>query len=248
MLRTFKVTLEYDGTDFNGWQLQANAPRTVQGEIEAVLFKIFGEVRIPVIGSGRTDRGVHARGQVAHFRVKTGMAPDELMRAMNYNLPRDVVVVGIEDVLSSFHAQRSAVSKVYTYTILNRSYATALERYRCCFFPRKINMRLLRQEAACFVGRKDFRSFANVDPSRTGGTVRTIKRLEVKRAGDFIRITIESDGFLYKMVRNIVGTLLEVGAGRFPPGSVNQMLSAKNRQAAGLAALPQGLCLEEVKY
>lgn len=248
MARTFKLTLEYDGTDFNGWQLQANAPRTVQGALEAVLQKIFGGTRIPVIGSGRTDSGVHARGQVAHFRVETAMAADELMRAMNFNLPRDAVVVGIEEVDASFHAQLSAVSKVYTYTILNRSYATALERHYCYFFPRKLDIKILCQEAACFVGRHDFRSFANVDPSRTGGTVRTIQRLEVNQHGDVIQITIEADGFLYKMVRNIAGTLLEVGAGRFPPGSVPLMLHAQDRRSAGVAAPPQGLCLETVKY
>ena len=248
MIRTFKLTLEYDGTDFNGWQVQANAPRTVQGAIEAVLSKIFDRPRVPVIGSGRTDSGVHARGQVAHFRVKTPMPPDEILRALNHHLPRDIVVVGAQEVDSSFHAQLSAVSKVYSYTILNRRYPSALERNRCCFFPRPLQMKLLRQEAALFVGRKDFRSFANVDPSRTGGTVRTITRLEIRKSGDFIRITLESDGFLYKMVRNIVGTLLEVGSGRFPPGSVTTMLLARDRRAAGVAALPQGLCLEEVKY
>ena len=247
-MRTFKLTLEYDGSDFNGWQLQANAKRTVQGELEAVLSKIFRKARVPVIGSGRTDSGVHARGQVAHFRAVTAMPPDEIMRALNYNLPHDIVVVKVEEAPAGFHAQLSAKSKVYTYTILNRPYASALERKRCCFFPRKLNIRLMRQEARAFVGRKDFRSFANVDLSRTCGTVRTIRRLEIRKTGDFIRITIESDGFLYKMVRNIAGTLLEVGTGRFPPGSVARMLKDRDRRAAGAAAVPQGLCLEEVRY
>jgi tRNA pseudouridine38-40 synthase len=248
MMKTFKLTLEYDGSDFNGWQVQAGGQRTVQGEIEAVLSRMFKVDRLVVIGSGRTDTGVHARGQVAHFRVVTDMPADEIMRALNYNLPRDIVVVKAEEVPRKFHAQRSAQSKVYTYTVLNRSYASALDRKRCCFFPRKLDVRLMRQEARAFVGRKDFSSFANIDRSRTCGAVRTIRRLEIKKSGDFIRITVESDGFLYKMVRNIVGTLLGVGSGRFPAGSVAAMLKSKDRRAAGVAAVPQGLCLEEVKY
>jgi tRNA pseudouridine38-40 synthase len=247
-MKTFKLTLEYDGTGFNGWQVQAGDQRTVQGEIEAVLSKIFKVDRMVVIGSGRTDTGVHARGQVAHFRVVTDMPADEIMRALNYNLPRDIVVVKAEEVARKFHAQRSAKSKVYVYTVLNRSYASALERNRSCFYPRKLNLKRMRDEAKSFVGTKDFSSFANIDRSRTCDAVRTIARLEIKKCGDYIRFTIESDGFLYKMVRNIVGTLLEVGSGRFPAGSIEKMIKSEDRKSAGLAAAPQGLCLEEVKY
>lgn len=247
-MRTFKLTLEYDGTDFNGWQVQPNANRTVQGEIEKALSRIFKSPRIPLIASGRTDTGVHARGQVAHFRVKTDMPPDEIMRALNYNLPRDITVVRSEEVSAKFHAQMSAKSKVYTYIILNRPYASALERNRAWFVPRKLNFKLLKEEARSFVGKKDFSSFANVDRSRTCDAIRTIKRLDVKKVGSFIHITIESDGFLYKMVRNIVGTLLEVASGRFPAGSVKKMLKSKDRRSAGVAAAPQGLYLVEVKY
>ncbi len=248
IVKTFKLTLEYDGTDFNGWQLQPNAQRTVQGEIEKALSKIFKIPRIALIGSGRTDSGVHARGQVAHFRVETDMPADELMRALNYNLPRDIAVVKSEEAPAKFHAQMSAKTKVYSYTILNRQYASALERNRVWFVPRKLNFKLLKEEAKLFVGKKDFASFANVDASRTCDAIRTIKRLEIRKNGGYIRITIESDGFLYKMVRNIVGTLLEVASGRFPAGSVKKMLRSKDRRCAGVAAAPQGLCLEEVKY
>ena len=247
-MKTFKLTLEYDGTDFNGWQLQANARRTVQGELEKALSKIFKKDRIPCIGSGRTDSGVHARGQVAHFRVDTDMPPEELMRALNHNIPRDVVVVDAKLVAAKFHAQLSARSKIYSYTILNRPYASALERNRCCYFPRKLNIRLMREEARAYVGKMDFSSFANVDRSRTCDAVRTIKRFQVTKSGDVIRIVVEADGFLYKMVRNMVGTLLEVASGRFPPGSIKKMLNDRDRRAAGLAAVAQGLCLEQVKY
>lgn len=246
-MRTFKLTLEYDGTDFSGWQLQANAKRTVQGELEAVLFKLFKK-RVPVIGSGRTDSGVHARGQVAHFRIPTDMPCDELQRAFNFNLPPDVTVLSVEEVGPGFHAQLSARCKTYTYTVINRSYPSALLRRYTCFFPRKLDMRLMKKEAAGLVGNHDFSSFANVDPSRRGDAVRTVNRLEISRKGDRIVFTIESDGFLYKMVRNIVGTILDIGSGRFPPGSLLRILKARDRRAGGVAAVPQGLCLEEVKY
>lgn len=246
-MKTFKLTLEYDGTDFNGWQLQLNARRTVQGELESVLFKIFSK-RVAVIGSGRTDSGVHARGQVAHFCAPTDMPCDQLQRAFNYNLPPDISVLSVEEVDQKFHAQLSAKLKTYSYTVLNRGYSSALLRRTACFFPRRLNVRLMRKEAAVLVGRHDFSSFANVDPSRRSDAVRTISRLEIIKRGDCLVFWIESDGFLYKMVRNIVGTLLEIGSGRFPPGSALRMLGARDRRAAGVAAVPQGLCLENVKY
>jgi tRNA pseudouridine38-40 synthase len=246
-VRTFKLTLEYDGTDFNGWQLQSNARRTVQGELEAVLLKLFRR-RVPVIGSGRTDAGVHARGQVAHFRADTGMACDELQRAFNYNLPYDVAVLSAEEADEHFHAQHSAKSKVYSYTVLNRSYPSPLERHRCCFYPRVLDVALIRREAEVLLGTNDFCSFANVDPSRKGDAVRTLTRLDISQRGHYLVFTLEADGFLYKMVRNIAGTLLEVGSGRFPPGSVRRILERRDRCAAGVAAVPQGLCLEQVKY
>jgi tRNA pseudouridine38-40 synthase len=247
-MRTFKLTLEYDGTDFNGWQIQANAERTVQAVLEKALSKIFKKKRVVVIGSGRTDKGVHARGQVAHFRVQTLMPPKEILPALNYNLPYDLAVVKVEEVGADFHAQFSARSKTYSYTIVNRSFQSPLERRTSLFLPRKISLKRLRDEAALLVGKHDFTSFANVDLSRTCDAVRTIHRLEIRKRKDHIVITIEADGFLYKMVRNIVGTLLGVAAGRFAPGSVKKMLKAKDRRAAGMAVLPQGLCLEEVKY
>lgn len=247
-MRTFKLTLEYDGTDFSGWQIQANALRTVQAVLEKALSRIFKKKRVVVIGSGRTDKGVHARGQVAHFRVESKMPLQELLPALNYNLPYDIAVVKVEEVDTAFHAQLSAKWKTYSYTILNRSFQSPLVRKTSAFFPRKINLKRLREEAVFFVGKHDFTSFANVDPSRTCDAIRTIRRLDVKKCGDRIIITVEADGFLYKMVRNIVGTLLGVATGRFPPGSVKKMLKAKDRKAAGMAAIPQGLCLEEVKY
>ena len=246
-MQTFKLTLEYDGSAFNGWQVQLNAQRTVQGELEAALLKIFKK-HLRVIGSGRTDTGVHARGQVAHFRVATDMLPDELMRAMNNNLPRDVVVTDAMIAPPGFHAQHSAKGKQYVYTFLNRPYPSALDRGRVYDFPRKLNTALLRREAAALLGRHDFTSFSNVDPSRMGYAVRTLSRLYIRRKNDTVVFIIAADGFLYKMVRNIVGTLLEIGCGRLPQGSAGRILAARDRRSAGKAAGPEGLCMERVGY
>jgi tRNA pseudouridine38-40 synthase len=246
-MHTFKLTIEYDGTGFCGWQVQGKGERTVQGEIEAVLSKIFKK-RVVLMGSGRTDSGVHARGQVAHFRVKTDMPGWEIQRALNYNLPPDIVILKAEEASERFHAQFKAKWKTYTYTVLNRQHPTALDRRNCYFYPRKLNLSLMKKEARGLIGRKDFSTFANVDRSRTCGAVRTIRKLDIFRKGAVITVTIEANGFLYKMVRNIVGTLLEVASGRFPPGSIKAMLKKKDRRAAGLAVPPQGLCLEKVTY
>lgn len=247
-MRNFKLTIEYDGTDFHGWQSQTNAPRTIQGEMEKVLSRIFRKPRVVLVGSGRTDRGVHARGQVAHFLSETDMPADEIGRALNFNLPPDITIHKVEEVSLRFHAQLSAKSKTYQYTILNRSYPSALDRRTMYYFPRRLDIALMQAEAALLVGTKDFSSFANSDPSRKGDAVRTVSCLDVSADKDRIVITITADGFLYKMVRNIVGTLIEVGTRHLPSGSVRAILEQKDRSAAGVAVPPWGLSLQEVFY
>jgi tRNA pseudouridine38-40 synthase len=246
-MKTFKLTLEYDGTDFSGWQIQAKGERTVQGELEAALSRIFKK-RVTICGSGRTDSGVHARGQVAHFRTETDMPPAEIRSALNYNLPRDIAICKVAAIRDTFHAQMDAKEKTYSYTVLNRSVASAIDRRTSCFFPRRLDLALMKKEARNLVGKRDFSSFANVDRSRTCDAVRTIRRLDIIKKGDYIVFRVTGDGFLYKMVRNIVGTLLEVGSGRFPSGSIKRMLKSRDRRKAGVAAPPQGLCLEKVRY
>lgn len=247
-MSTFKLTIEYDGTSFNGWQIQANSKSTVQAKIEEALSRIFKKKRVVLVGAGRTDRGVHARGQVAHFRADTNMYLMEIRQALNYNLPREIVVVDVEEESDDFHAQLDAKWKTYSYIVLNRRYPSALERNRCLFFPRKVNICLMKREALELVGKKDFSSFANTDRSRSGHAVRTLKEFDVRKKGDFIVFNVKADGFLYKMVRNMVGTILEIGAGRFPPGSIRKMLKSRDRRCAGVAVAPQGLYLEKVEY
>lgn len=263
MTRNIKLTIEYDGTHFNGWQTQTarkrqrgqtarKPPRTVQGEMEVALKKIFGR-DLKLVGSGRTDSGVHAVGQVANFKVHSPMPPEEIRAALNANLPDDIAVLKAEEVPLVFHAQYSVKSKTYRYTVLNRDVRCALQRNFCLFYPRKLNVRAMRHEAKSLVGRKDFKSFTACDPAarrdrKTKDTVRTVKRLDITRKGDFLLIDIEADGFLYKMVRNIVGTLLEAGRGRLAEGGIKQILAKKDRNAAAHTAKSRGLTLLEVRY
>ena len=247
-MRTIKLTVEYDGTEFNGWQVQPNGQRTVQGELEDALAKIT-KSKTRVIGSGRTDRHVHASGQVAHFKTKSKMSADEFVKALNANLSYDVAVLHAEEVGSDFHAQYTAKSKTYRYSILNRSIRSTQQRRVIWFYPHKLNLSLMRREAEVLVGKHDFKSFQAKDPSKKReDTVRTVKRLDIKKKDDVIHIDIEANGFLYKMVRNIVGTLVEIGSGQLPEGSIKSILTKKDRGAAGATAPANGLCLVEVFY
>lgn len=247
--RNIKLTLEYDGTLFNGWQIQVNAKRTVQAEIQTACQKIFGH-KITVIGSGRTDSGTHALGQVANFKTSSGMDPGEMLRALNGSLPDDISVSKVEEVARSFHAQYSAKSKIYRYTILNRPGRSAIQKKFCYHYPGRLNIALMKKDAKSLVGRHDFKSFqatpAKHDKEKS--TVRTIKKLTLTRKGSYILIEVEADGFLHKMVRNIVGTLIEIGNGRFPKESMERILKAKNRLKAGPTAKARGLILLKVKY
>ncbi len=249
MLRNIKLTIEYDGTDFYGWQVQIKSQRTVQAEIEKALKKIFKK-HTTLFGSGRTDSGVHALGQVANFHVDTKLPVTTIQTALNANLPKDIAVVRIEEVGPRFHARFSVKSKTYRYTILNRPARCAIERRSCLFYPYPLNLRAMRAEAKALVGRHNFRSFQAANPSRDekATTVRTVHRIEIKKKDDFIHIDIEADGFLYKMVRNIVGTLLGIGRGQLPKGSMRRILARKDRTVTPAPAKPQGLMLVEVKY
>ena len=248
MMRNFKVICEYDGSGFSGWQTQAQGERTVQGELEAVLLKVFKKP-VRVIASGRTDSGVHAQGQVVSFKAETRMKPLEIGRALNSLLPSDIAVLKAEEVNSDFHAQYSVKEKTYRYTVLTRKYRSVFLRDRVYFYPYPLMLTRMRQAAQYLVGRHDFKSFQAFDPLRAERqTVRTIKKIAIKKEGDLMTIDVTADGFLYKMVRNIAGTLLAVGAGQLPLNEVPKILRAKNRQRAGDTAPAEGLCLMAVKY
>jgi len=247
-MRNFKITFEYDGKDFCGWQTQAKGERTVQGEVESVLSKIFKHP-LKVIASGRTDSGVHAQDQVISFKAETRMKPLEIQRAMNSLLPKDIAVHEAREVKADFHAQYSVKAKTYRYTILNRSYRSAFLKGHALFYPYPLNVTAMRRAAKVLVGRHDFKSFQAHDPLRAERqTIRTIKKLVINKEGSLIHIDVTADGFLYKMVRNITGTLIAVGAGHLPPQEVAKILKAKNRQTAPETAPAEGLCLMSVKY
>lgn len=250
-VRNIKLTIEYDGTAFNGWQIQAKGFRTVQGEIKSTLERICKE-KIILIGSGRTDTGVHAQGQVANFKTTSRISVENLKKALNFNLPEDIAISKVEEVPLNFHAQFSAKTKTYRYTILNRDYHSPHGRHLAYFYPYKLNLKSMKEEAKNLIGRKDFKSFQtnNGDDKRgrAKSAVRHMKRIDVKKNGNLITFDIEADGFLYKMVRTIVGTLLKIGNGSMPKGSLKKILTKKDRKFAGIPAKACGLTLLEVKY
>ncbi len=246
-MRNFKLTIEYDGAGFCGLQVQPGL-RTVQGHLEEKLEKIFKK-KIRCIASGRTDTGVHALGQVVHFKVETRMKPAQIQKALNAFLDKDLSVIKVQEVPLDFHAQYSVKSKTYRYTILNRKYPSALWRDRAYFYPYKLNLSLMRKAARNFKGENDFKSFqaaAEASPVKT--SVRTIKNFTIVKEGEFIHISVTSNGFLYKMVRNIAGALLAVGSGQIPKDSVPKLLKARNRKLAPATAPSHGLCLVCVRY
>jgi tRNA pseudouridine38-40 synthase len=259
MLRNIKLTIEYDGTNFKGWQTQAASgdkaaskeQRTIQDEIEKILKKLFKN-NIHVIGSGRTDSGVHALGQVANFKTHSAMTIERIQRALNANLPEDIAVVKTEEVSKDFHARYTVKSKTYRYTILNRPGRCALQRNFVLHYPHTLDLRTMREEAKCLVGQHDFKSFA-ASPAKEQkikktNTVRTIKRFVITKKGEFITCDIEANGFLYRMVRNIIGTLLDIGNGKLAKGSIKRILAQKDRGQAGATAKSKGLALLEVIY
>lgn len=245
MSRNILLKIEYDGTNYSGWQTQKNA-KSIQSTIETAIKRITGK-KPDLISCGRTDTGVHALGQIANFKTTSDILLYKLQRGLNSVLPKDIVIKEIREAPLKFHSRFDARSKVYTYTILNGPAPAAISRNYVHHVPYKLNFGLMRREAKCLVGRHDFKSFQAADKIERS-SVRTIKRLNIKKAGNSMKITVEADGFLYNMVRNIVGTLIEMGRGRFKPGSVAKILKAKDRKLAGPTAPAMGLCLMEVKY
>jgi tRNA pseudouridine38-40 synthase len=249
-MRTIKLTLAYDGTAYAGWQRQLDRP-TIQQTIEDVLSTLCGE-RITVFGSGRTDAGVHARGQVASFSTTCGLPVRAFQRALNVELPRDIAVLAAEEAAANFHAQKHAVSKRYRYEIHNSRTADVFRRklaWHYCWG--KLDAEAMHAAARHWLGKHDFRTFESRWPQRKT-SVRTVLDIECKRlsAPDQKRIAleVEADGFLYNMVRTMVGTLIEVGRGRRPPEWAAEVLAVGDRREAGMKVPPHGLFLMHVVY
>lgn len=249
-MRNIKLTIEYDGTEFCGWQIQRPAQgakrKTIQETIEQALSKILQE-KIKVIGSGRTDSGVHAEGQVANFRTISLLPLKNIQKGVNSLLPDTISVIKIEEAPLDFHARFDAKNKTYRYVIFNAEINRPLIKDYSCRLPHKLDLLLMKKEIKCLKGKHNFKSFQASD-KKERSSVRTIQKINLSQKGKFIYLNITADGFLYNMARNIAGTLLETGRGKFPPGSMKKILLAKNRQLAGPTALAKGLTLIGVKY
>lgn len=248
-MRFFKLTLAYDGTNYAGWQWQPNLP-TVQGALETALKSVTGE-SIRIIASGRTDTGVHALGQVVSFKSETALSPEVLCKALNGNVPEDILVLSVCEAPEGFHAIRDALGKRYRYVIQDGRQRDIFARGYAWHVRQRLDDAAMGRAAAALLGTHDFSSFESAGSQRLT-SVRTVREILVERLwidlSERVIIEVEADGFLYNMVRNIVGTLVEVGRGRRPESWLAEVLAARDRRLAGMAAPPQGLFLVRVDY
>ena len=247
-MRTLKLTIAYDGTRYAGWQVQKTSRRqaTIQGTLESVLHQILQEP-VRVVGSGRTDAGVHAVAQVAHVRTRSAMPGRRLLRSVNRLLPPDVTVTRVEDAGETFHARFDAIRKRYRYRLFTGEAVPPFIRPYVHQVSAPLSLARMRREAFALRGRHDFQAFA-----RSGGIGRTTRReitaIQLRRQGPEIHLDIEGNGFLHTMVRTIAGTLADVGRGHLPAGTVRRMLRTKRRELAGTVAPARGLTLVSVEY
>lgn len=255
----FKLTIEYAGTRYSGWQIQKNA-RTIQGELDRAVRTVTGRKDFELYGSGRTDAGVHALAQVAHLDVSTTLPPDTLRRRVNDELPSDINVLSAVVVPHRFHARHHAVSRRYLYQISRRR--TAFAKAYVWWVKDPLDVRRMRLAAEAFVGMRDFRAFTPGTPGASDlaadegaemagvdrSTLVLVERLDIVEDGDLILVGIEGSHFLWKMVRRIVGVLVETGLGGLEPNAVAQFLTAESKTPARLTAPPSGLFLERVLY
>jgi len=244
--RTLRLVIEYDGTAYHGWQRQAEG-LSIQEVLQEKVAIMTGE-RVSIIGSGRTDAGVHALNQVASLRTTSRIPALGFLRGLNSLLPADIVVKELEDVEPSFHARRDVKTKVYLYRIFNGLSRPAIYRHYAWHIVKPLAADRMRQAAAHLVGRHDFTSFCSTHCD-VEDHVRTISRLLIEGPENgFVKISVEADGFLRYMVRIIVGTLAETGLGKFSPDELKEILAAQDRRRAGMTAPSCGLFLKEVKY
>ena len=244
-MTTFKLVLEYDGTHYSGGQRQLNAT-TVQAAVEDALAAI-AQMRLTIVGAGRTDAGVHALGQVASFKTERRLLPREWLRALNAHLPSDISALSVDEVPDHFHARYSAIGKLYEYHILNRSERAALLRARAWTVYKPLNIDAMSEAAATLLGSHDFSSFQTAPTDNKNPHCRLLQS-ELRRQGDLIVCSFYADRFLKQMVRTLVGTLVEVGRGKRPASDMSTVLTARSRPAAGRTAPAHGLYLVRVDY
>ena len=253
VLRNIKLIVEYDGTRYFGWQSQVDR-NTVQRELQKAVGRVVDHP-VTAYGSGRTDRGVHALGQVANFHTPKGIPCEKLLLGINTYLPEDIRVRSVEEVPDGFHARHSARGKRYRYTILRSSVERVMVRHFCEVIPEALDVAAMKAGAVHIRGLRDYKALQGNAKRRSPkpgeeprSTVRTVTAVLVRESGPFILIDAFGLGFLYGMVRTIAGTLLEMAKGKRDPASMEEMLDSQDRQRAGFTAAAQGLCLLEVYY
>lgn len=242
----YKIIVAYDGSRYDGWQRQGNTDRTVQGRLESVLSRLDGQT-VELRGAGRTDAGVHAKGQVADFFLRSSPSPAGVWDYLTRYLPEDIAVLSCETAPERFHSRLSAVGKRYVYRIWNSATPNVFERKYLTQWPDALEVNAMNEAASLLLGRHDFKAFCSNKKFKKS-SVRTLTALRVERLGDEVRLTFEGDGFLYNMVRILTGTLVEVGMGERDPRSMPAILASLDRQNAGRTMPPQGLILDEVFY
>ncbi len=241
----YKMTIAYDGSRFNGWQAQKENDNTIQSLLEKAISDMLGE-KAEINGSGRTDAGVHAKGQVANFKTKANIDKELFLRDINEKLPSSVAVKSVEEAEERFHARLNAKGKTYEYTIWKAAYNNVFSK-RFAFECRGLDTVKMREAAALLIGTHDFLGFSSLKKSKKS-TVRTITAIEIKEDNETIKISYTGNGFLYNMVRIMTGTLIETGEGKRDKHSIADVLDKKDRSLAGFTAPAQGLCLIDVFY
>ncbi len=245
-MTNYKLTIQYEGTRYDGWQRQGNTDNTIQGKLETLLSRLFG-FPVEIIGSGRTDAGAHAYGQVANFHVPVDMSTQEILEYMNQYLPKDIAVSSVEKVDDRFHSRFNVKRKTYQYRIWNSYISNVFEKNFVYEVTDTLDVDRMKEAALYLIGEHDFKAFCS-NKRMKKSTVRTIYEINIEELEPEIRITITGNGFLYNMVRIIVGTLLEIGMGEKKPSDVPAMLAGKDRRTTGYTVPPSGLMLMDVEY
>lgn len=245
-MRNFQMILQYEGTRYQGWQKQESTENTIQGKLEHILTKMVNQ-EVAVQGSGRTDAGVHAMGQVANFHCNTKMSEKEIMEYINTYLPEDIAVIALSEVNERFHARLNAKGKIYRYRVLNSEIPHIFDRRYVYQTEAVLDMERMQKAAEYLCGTHDFKAFTSNKKGKKS-TVRRIDEIKIEKAGDEIWFTFSGNGFLYHMVRILMGTLLEVGRGEKSPEMIPEILEGKNREAAGELVPAKGLTLLKVLY
>lgn len=246
-MTNFKLVIQYDGSRYQGWQRLSNTDNTIQGKIEAVLTKMCGHA-VEIHGAGRTDAGVHAMAQIAHFKINTDKKANEIKEYLNTYLPQDIGILSCEVVDDRFHARLNAKSKHYRYRLWDSKDKNIFERKYITMLDLQLDVNKMQEAAKLLCGTHDFHAFSSVNKRFKKSTIRTIERIDIKRLGGEVRLDFYGDGFLYNMVRILTGTLMEIGTVKRNKESILKAFESLDRQDTGITMPPQGLILQEIFY